>query len=324
MKVKTLTIIAFLCLFSVSILFSCKKEFVVSIPTLTTSIGKITQSTVICNCDIYDYENAKISEVGFCWNTKPNPTISDNKTKVSAESANSIDTISGLNSNKEYYIRSYAKNSKGITYGNEISFTLWINTPGPVIVDTDGNKYNSVKIGTQIWMSENLKVTHYTNGDDILNDFESTNGAYCWYNNDKNNNAEIYGALYNWYAIVDKRNICPAGWHIPSDDEWSILTDYLGGNNIAGGMMKEIGTEHWKIGGNIGATNESGFKALPGGHATKATYFYELNEAGYWWSATESSTNEAWCRYIFGKNDDIVRDMPWVKAKSFSIRCVKD
>jgi uncharacterized protein (TIGR02145 family) len=324
MKFKTLTIIVSLCLFSISIFSSCKKEDDLSIPTLTTTIGKITQSTVICNSDISDYESAKISEEGFCWNTKPNPTISDNKTIVSTKSANFTDTISGLYSNIEYYIRSYAKNSKGITYGNEISFTIWINTPEPAIVDVDGNSYSSVKIGNQIWMVENLKVTHYRNGDDILNDFESTIGAYCWYNNDKINNEGIYGALYNWYAVVDKRNICPSGWHVPTDEEWSILTDYLGGNDIAGGKMKETGNVHWNVGGNIGATNESGFTALPGGHATNATYFYELNEAGYWWTATESTSNEAWNRYIFGKNDNMVRDMPWVKSKSFSVRCIKD
>lgn len=139
----------------------------------------------------------------------------------------------------------------------------------PTVTDYDGNVYQTVLIGDQCWMMENLKVTHYRNGDPIPHVTDGvtwgnlTSGAYCNYNNDEGNVA-TYGRLYNWYAVDDSRNIAPAGWHVPSDAEWQTLVDYLGGDAVAGGKMKEAGTTHWAS-PNTGATNESGFTALPGG-----------------------------------------------------------
>ena len=138
-----------------------------------------------------------------------------------------------------------------------------------VCVDIDGNFYGTVQIGNQLWMSENLKTTHYNNGDEIptgLTDGDwqnNTSGALAVYD-DNELNADIYGRLYNWYAVVDNRGVCPENFHVPTDEEYTQLTNYLGGSDVAGGKMKEAGLEHWNS-PNAGATNESGFSGFPGG-----------------------------------------------------------
>jgi uncharacterized protein (TIGR02145 family) len=136
-------------------------------------------------------------------------------------------------------------------------------------VDIDGNEYHTVIIGGQEWMVENLRVTPYRNGDPIPNVSDTTSwralttGAYCSYDNDPSCSA-MYGNLYNWYAVNDFRQIAPEGWHVPTYEEWIVLETHLGGDTIAGGKLKESGTEHWRA-PNVGGTNESGFSALPGG-----------------------------------------------------------
>jgi uncharacterized protein (TIGR02145 family) len=195
------------------------------------------------------------------------------------------------------------------------------------VTDIDGNVYKTVKIGDQWWMSENLIVTHYRNGDaipHITNNSEWTRlqtSAYCSYDNDEAN-VTIYGRLYNWYAVNDSHGIAPAGWHVPSDDEWQTLVDYLGGSSDAGSKMKEIGIDHW-LSPNEGATNESDFSALPGGFrgALEGTYH---NLGGYtvFWSATEYG-NLAWTRELWDNISYIVRDYV-AKQNGFSVRCLKD
>ena len=156
------------------------------------------------------------------------------------------------------------------------------------VVDIDGNIYNTVTIGNQVWMAENLKVTHYTNGDpipyvaDSLEWINLKTGAYCDYQNLKEN-GEIYGHLYNSFAIDDERGLCPEGWHVPIKEEFDILREYLGGAKIAGAKLKETKYEHWLI-PNIGATNSSGFSALPGGRRTKRG-FSRMGYDGYFWSS---------------------------------------
>jgi uncharacterized protein (TIGR02145 family) len=145
----------------------------------------------------------------------------------------------------------------------------------------------TVKIGNQWWMAENLKVTHYQNGDPIVNKtlhWDATTGAYCAYDNDEKN-ADTYGYLYNGYAVIDSRNIAPEGWHVPTDAEWHTLIDYLGSS--AGGKLKEAGTVHWDD-PNTGATNESGFTAIPSGIRTSWGQFCEIGNEAYFWSATEN------------------------------------
>jgi len=196
-----------------------------------------------------------------------------------------------------------------------------------IVKDIDGNIYHSIKIGSQVWMVENLKVTHYRNGDPITNVTDGklwsniTTGAYCNYNNDEKN-AVIYGRLYNWYALNDNRNICPAGWHVPSDEEFKILETYLGGSNIAGGKMKEASVTHW-INPNTGANNESGFTALPAGCRLNNGDFLNINKDVHFWTSTERNNSGAWTRYL---SDDSLESFHHYGSKhyGFCIRCIKD
>ncbi|MGD0754583.1 MAG: FISUMP domain-containing protein [Bacteroidales bacterium] len=167
----------------------------------------------------------------------------------------------------------------------------------------DGQTYKTVKIGNQIWMAENLKTTKFNDGTAIplVTDASSwealTTPSYCWYNNDAASYKATYGALYNWYVVdVESnggKNVCPKGWHVPSDAEWSTLTSYLGGDSIAGDKLKETGTTHWH-GPKTDATNESGFTAVPGGYRYDNGKYYHVGIYGIWWSSTEYSTSDAW------------------------------
>lgn len=209
---------------------------------------------------------------------------------------------------------------------------LYNSGSGPIcgcgtVTDIDENIYTTIVIGDQCWMMENLKVTHYRNGDPIPNvtDWSEwsvlTTGAYCEYDNDSANVA-TYGRLYNWYAVDDSRNIAPEGWHVPTDAEWQTLVDYLGGYDVSGGKMKEAGTAHW-IPPNVGATNESGFTALPGGHRYTDGYFYNLGYYAIFWSSSESSSYSAWYRYLHCQHSAVYRDYDY-KYHGFSVRCVRD
>lgn len=231
---------------------------------------------------------------------------------------------------KEGYI-----NKNGTEYWEEITDN-YLNTinhlteTSEAATDIDSNIYNTVKIGTQVWMLENLNVSHFRNGviiPEAKTDKEwqeaGNNKKPAWCYSDNNpENGKIYGKLYNWYAVNDQRNICPLGWHIPTDAEWTILTTYLGGENVAGGKMKDAGTLHWKS-PNTGAYNSSGFKALPGGIRSYYGSFYVMGTGGVWWSSTECSTNNAWYRNM-GYSSSYVNRYSYGKANGFSVRCVRD
>jgi uncharacterized protein (TIGR02145 family) len=195
-------------------------------------------------------------------------------------------------------------------------------------------KYKTVKIGTQVWMAENLYVDKFRNGDLISNiqsdeeweiAVEERKPAWCFYNNDPAN-GKIYGKLYNWFAVNDPRGLTPNGWHVPDDAEWTTLTSFLGGEDVAGGRLKEIGLTHWKN-PNAGATNKSGYTALPGGYRSNYGTYYEIEYKGYWWSsmefATTSTTTYAWYRYISCDDTNVDRsyyNLPY----GFSVRCIRD
>jgi len=196
------------------------------------------------------------------------------------------------------------------------------------VKDVDGNVYKAVPIGTQVWMAENLKTTKYNDGtaiplvkDDKAWEALST-PAYCWYKNDEVTNKNKYGALYNWYT-VNTNKLCPSGWHVSTDAEWTTLTTYLKGDSVAGGKLKETGTVHWQS-PNKGATNESGFTALPGGY--RISYggsFGYIGNNGYWWSPVKDSSSIASYRYIgYGTNN--LFSTSYSKHSGFSVRCVRD
>jgi uncharacterized protein (TIGR02145 family) len=180
-------------------------------------------------------------------------------------------------------------------------------------------------IGTQVWMAENLQVTHYRNGEAIPNVTDNTEwsglttGAYCEYNNDINNVA-TYGRMYNWFSVNDSRNIAPVGWHVPSDAEWQTLVDYLGDN--AGGKMKEAGATHW-AGPNVGATNESRYSGLPGGYRNHGGSYLAIGDLAPFWSSTEDSSGGAWYRYLHYGTSTVIR-YDFYKQRGFSVRCIRD
>jgi uncharacterized protein (TIGR02145 family) len=209
------------------------------------------------------------------------------------------------------------------------------NSGGSTVTDIDGNVYSTVVIGTQEWMQENLKTTHYKNGVAIptgLSDaqWQATNsGAYAIYNDSAINNT-IYGKLYNWYAVADPNGLCPTGWHEPEDWEWNVLVKTIDPNAdttcngcfqsaIAGGAMKEIGLTHW-VSPNTGATNSSGFTGLPGGYRHSNGTYHGVGVFLNWRSATQSSSTNAYYR---GLGDFINRNFS-PKADGMSVRCVKD
>ena len=198
------------------------------------------------------------------------------------------------------------------------------------VKDIDGNSYKTAKIGDQIWMAENLKVTHYRNGDPIPNLTDNphrTTGAYCNYDNDEDN-VKTYGRLYNWYAVGDERGLAPKGWHVPTHEEWTILIDYLGGWKIAGGKMKSTGTIEGDDGlwesPNEGATNESSFNALPGGESFHSDGSYDgIGQLTPFWSSTEEDGSEAWFRLLGFSSSDVIKTKYW-KNNGYSVRCIKD
>jgi uncharacterized protein (TIGR02145 family) len=205
------------------------------------------------------------------------------------------------------------------------------NPPSNTITDIDGNVYHTVTIGTQVWMVENLRTTRYRNSEPIPNVTNGTawgnltTGAYCDYDNTPGNST-TYGKLYNFYTVVDSRNLCPTGWHVPTNSEYQTLIDYLGGSTIAGGKMKEAGTTHWQD-PNTDATNESGFTGLPGGFRYRGSddNFSWIGSYGYWWSASEVDSTFAWHRYLRYNSAEVnLYDYCYHKSYGFSVRCMKD
>ena len=286
-------------------------------PTVTSSISYVTQTTATCEGNVTSDGGATVTARGVCWSTSQNPTTYNSHTTDGTGTGSFTSKITGLSASTTYYVRAYATNSKGTAYGENISFTTVVP-----VTDYDDNVYQTVQIGNQIWMAENLKTTHYSNGNTITE-------VYV-YNNDENNVA-IYGRLYTWAAAMSGtassntnpsgvQGVCPTGWHLPSDAEWTELSDFLGGTNIAGGKLKETGCGHWKC-PNSGATNESGFTALPGG--CKLPWEWGLGKEADLWGATEHGSSSAWKRYLYYADSKMTR---YSDSKSFgySVRCVRD
>lgn len=196
-----------------------------------------------------------------------------------------------------------------------------------IVIDIDGNVYKTVTIGSQVWMAENLNTTKYNDGTAIPNVTDNTvwaavaAGAYCWNNNDEAIYKATYGALYNWYA-VNTGKLCPTGWHIPIDVEWTTLITYLGGRRVAGGKLKEEGTTHWETPNN-GATNSSGFTSLPGGYRYHDGTFFIVGYNAHWWSSTEVGTNDAWYTSMHYDRRNVISFFD-DKTLGYSVRCVMD
>ena len=303
----------------------------------TAPVTNIGGTIAVSGGNIVSDGLSPVTQRGVVWSTTPNPTSADNILNYGSGTGSFISSLSGLTTNTIYYVRAYAINANGTAYGNEVSFT----TASPIIsnpgagVTFNGYTYNSIVLGNgQEWMAENLRTSTYANGDPIPNVTDAiqwdslTTGAWAHYNNDSQIE-NPYGKLYNWYTVIDSRNLCPTGWHVPSDTEWTVLTDYLWGYFVAGGKMKITGTQYWAS-PNIGATNESGFSSLPGGRHHVAGTFSGIGYSGLWWSTTEVNSSNAWYRVITFDNEYVSRqDGQFItsnigKTSGFSVRCLKD
>jgi uncharacterized protein (TIGR02145 family) len=322
-----------------------QKTFTTStIPVLTTiAISDITETTASCGGNISSDENSNVTVRGICWSTTQNPTISDHKTTDGTGIGDFTSNLTGLTANTTYYVRAYAINSRGTAYGDEKSFTTQQGSgTTTTVTDEDGNVYNTIVIGTQTWMVENLKVTKYNDGSDIpyVTDATAwgdlTTAAYCWYENDENNK-EPHGALYNWYVVNNNdKNICPIGWHIPTKAEYDLLISYLGGGDkeLASKKLRERGTTYWPD-PNSG-TNESGFKAILSGY--RDVYDAEItfitnNDPGdgiftSWWYNSEADNDlSAGIADNFTITDgDVSTAFSLLnnRKNGFSVRCIKN
>ena len=307
---------------------------------MTLPVTDITATTATLSGFVMSEGNYAVTDRGTCFSTSPNPTTALNKFSKGTGTGFFSSDITGLTPNTTYYVRAYSTNNSGTAYGIEVSFKTLIssiifnpNLPYGTMRDIDGNVYKTITIGTQTWMAENLKTTKYRNGDPIPNvtngttwaDIYSTTGAYCWYLN-AFSNKDILGGLYNFYAVFDSRNIAPAGWHVPTDAEWTTLKDYLGGGGVAGGKLKEAGISHWgspNIGVNIGATNSSGFTALPCGGRYLWGGFHSFRYYGQWWSSTEGGSADSWSITLLDDRADFLSGND-DKRDGKSVRCVRD
>ena len=298
------------------------------VPTVTTAaVTEITRSTAQIEGNYQSQDGGAVTACGLCWSMHATPTLADSSISGIVGTGVISSSISGLACSTTYYIRAYATNSVGTGYGNTVSFTTLDSAY--TFSDGFGNEYRAISIGTQVWMTENLKTTQYRNGDHIPyvsdngNWVAETNGALCYYDNDPAYLLDAvgpYGYLYNWYAVNDSRGLAPEGWHIPGRDEWQTLVDYLGGTTVAGGKLKDTGLARWDP-PNFGATNESGFTALPAG--VRDVEFLGLGELTSFWSSTIGDDPEGYAATVFYYLEGVViRDDS--AFRGYSVRCVMD
>lgn len=283
---------------------------------ITLAASEETSNSVVLQGDVTSDGNAAITERGFYWSqTNTSPDETDNKEIVSGTIGDFNKKLTGLAANTTYYVRAYATNSKGTAYSDEVSFKT--TTANDIVYGSftdprDGYTYKTIKIGEQTWMAENLnfsvkKVDQNDNGVSEYNDISVwENGQYC--------------KLYSWEAA----NIaCPEGWHLPSDTEWQVLVDYLGGKYVAGGKMKS--TMGWES-PNTDATNSSGFSALPGGFGLSSGPLRWQGFSGWWWSSTPNTSIGACYRSLDYKYAGVSRNNSSgiERGWGLSVRCIKD
>lgn len=304
------------------------------LPLVTTTAVTFTVTGATTGGNVTADGGASVTARGVAYGTAQTPTTANNTTSDGTGTGAFTSTPSGLTATTLYYVRAYATNAVGTAYGNEVSFTTSAAPPftcgTSTVTDVDNNTYNTVQIGTQCWTQSNLKVSKYRNGDNIPTGLSSnawqftTSGAYAIYADDPGNDG-LYGKLYNYFAVTDTRGLCPTGWHVPSDAEWTTLENQLGGSIVAGGALKSTATEPTPGGWaspNTG-TNSSGFTALSGGTRTSYGGFYNLTYVGYWWSSSVSSGNSAWDRRLYNDSSDVDR-ISTNRTGGYSVRCCRD
>ena len=319
------------------------------------SMSEITNNSAVCNGNVISDGGTTVTAKGVCWGTSHNPTISDYHTVDGSGVGSFTSSITGLIAGTTYYVRAYAINSAGLTYGDELSFTTETVNPiygnpcqnNPTVTDYDGNSYNTVQIGSQCWMAENLRTTHYADGTSILLGSSYSSTAYRYAPNNDESKVSTYGYLYNWSAVMHGaitssanpsgvQGVCPTGWHVPSDAEWMQLTDYVGNQNacvcggenntnIAKALSSTTGWTNFGVvcvpGNDQISNNVTGFSARPAGHGGSSSPNFGM--LAIYWSSTEYSSSGTYCRFLYYNRATVLRD-PGTKTYGYSVRCLRD
>jgi uncharacterized protein (TIGR02145 family) len=337
---------------TIFLLNGCRKSDPEQVPEVfTREISQVLPTSAYFVGEITSNGGSRIIDHGFCWGTIHQPTVANNKIKMELqEICRYAKNIYGLSQQTKYYVRAYATNSTGTAYGEELSFItpILVDHTGEkeMVVDFDGNIYQTTSIGSQVWMGENLKTIHYNDGTAIPlltwiydpNDQPVFSQACYVYNNDMSNK-DIYGLLYNWYTISTFK-LCPTGWHVPSDEEWTTLVNFLKYNGYDTNMYPEYNgvakalttTDHWQYfegdyapgsNGYPGLRNKTNFSALPAGRLDWD--FVELSQRAYFWTTTVDSENIDF---------HMVREIDYSQAPVYTtigdlndglaVRCLKD
>jgi uncharacterized protein (TIGR02145 family) len=296
-------------------------------PTVDTDAAtSVTETTATLNATITATGGAVVTATGFKYGTDAGLTTPTD-IAVGGTSSPFTGSLTGLSPGTQYWAVGYATNSVGTSYGDTITFTTSAAasafTCGTSTVTYDGHAYTTVQIGSQCWFKENLRNDNYNDLSPIPGNLDNstwtttTSGAQAVYGQGTANeaaNLAAYGRLYNWYAVTNAAGLCPTGWHVPTDTEWTALETQLGGPSVAGGKMK---TAPW------GGNNSSGFSALPGGYRSySAGNFLNLGNGGYWWSSSPSGSS-AWNRVLNAGDSNVYRNSANVRL-GFSVRCVRD
>lgn len=293
------------------------------VQVFTSDAKNISQKIAECEGSLKNDKELPIIEKGICYGIYPNePTIYGDTVRSIKNSTSFACFLKNLSPSTTYYYRAYVITSKGVDYGDIRTF---ITLPNETVTDIDGNVYKTVKIGEQTWLAENLRTTKLNNGTSITkvvnkNDWCNTsNPAYCYYNNDMASYKNDYGAIYNQYAVKTNK-LCPTGWKVPSEDDYLTLKNYLSTN--VGGKLKDTGVDYWES-PNTGATNSIGFTALPGGYRDEYSYksidFASLGRQGYWW------TSDSGTIVIISYNDENLKSDDYNGGSmGASIRCIKN
>lgn len=351
-------------------------------PTVTTkAISFLTDTSAVSGGNVTFDGGAVVTVCGICWDTLPNPTVSGIHTTDSASMGIFTSSMMNLTPATTYYVRAYATNSVGTTYGQEISFRTYISCPGAATVtDHEGNVYNTVQIGNQCWTRENMRCTTSPSTGTLILEYPagyySYTGKKAYYVNGDSANTATYGLLYNWAAAIDtfhtdygetstsashvlsvtfsgnRRGICPAGWHVPSNAEWTQLTNYVYNNGyqcsgcsgtinaakadcIAKALASQTGWNSsgstYAVGNDPSTNNATGFSAVPAGYYTgsgSSGYYaggYTFGTNTHYWSSTQSSnTPYALVHYLSYSTGYVGCNSPSIKLQGFSVRCVKD
>jgi len=322
-----------------TLLLSCNKKDKEPATLTTTNVITITDTTATVTGKITNDGNLEIIERGVVWSEHQNPTIEDNSIIDNSNNDNIYVQIVGLSSASNYFVRTYAQNKVGVSYGNEIEFTTTytiLSNSGQAVTDIDGNTYETLVLGNgQTWMTENLRVSSCSDGTPITNiqnnnDWSSLNtSAWSFYNNNSNYETP-YGKLYNWHSVISC-DVCPTGWRVPSIEDFNELVNYLDPNsnktemiNDAGSKMKTLGTLYW-AGDNTNATNESGFSAIPGGSRTMdGTFSLTFDHYARYWTINEDGSSIGAYGAFISYSSSSLQVMGFHKTEGLSIRCIKN